>query len=65
MRGLRLFGSSAETLDFELHAGEVLVVLGRNGSGKSLLINLLSGIFAVPRGTVRYGDADLGVLRPD
>ena len=60
-RGLRLFGAGAETFEFDLHAGEVLVVLGRNGSGKSLLVNLLCGIFAVARGTVRYGDADLGV----
>lgn len=61
VRGLRLFGSSPATLEFDLYAGEVLVVLGRNGTGKSLLVNLLSGIFPVGRGTVRYGDLDLGV----
>ncbi len=60
VRGLRLFGSSPATLDFDLHAGEVLVVLGRNGTGKSLLVNLLAGIFPVGRGVVRYGDLDVG-----
>ncbi len=60
VRGLRLFPSVSATLDFDLRAGEVLVVLGRNGTGKSLLVNLLAGIFPVPRGTVRYGELDLG-----
>lgn len=60
VRGLRLFPSSDAALDFDLRAGEVLVVLGRNGTGKSLLINLLAGIFPVRRGVVRYGELDLG-----
>ncbi len=58
--GLRLFPDREATLDFELRTGEILVVLGRNGSGKSQLINLLAGVYPVRPGTVRYGDDDVG-----
>ena len=60
VRGLRLFTPGAGALDFEVRTGEVLVVLGRNGSGKSLLVNLLSGVYPVEPGVVRFGDDDLG-----
>ena len=58
--GLPLFPGREATLDFELHTGEILVVLGRNGSGKSQLINLLSGVYPVQPGVVRYGPDDVG-----
>lgn len=60
VHGLRLFPSHAATLGFALHTGETLVVLGRNGTGKSQLINLLAGIYPVPRGVIRFGEDDAG-----
>ena len=45
-----------------LHAGEFTVLLGRSGSGKSTLLNLISGIDAPTRGTVRVAGRDLGQL---
>jgi ABC-type lipoprotein export system ATPase subunit len=48
--GLALGGNS---VSFDLAAGDILAVLGDNGSGKSLLLAHLSGHLRSPRGAVR------------
>jgi zinc transport system ATP-binding protein len=40
-------------IDIEVHAGEVLAVLGANGSGKSTLIRTMMGLVPTARGEVR------------
>jgi phospholipid/cholesterol/gamma-HCH transport system ATP-binding protein len=39
-------------IDLDLHQGENLVVLGRSGSGKSVLIKLISGLLKPDAGTI-------------
>ena len=39
-------------IDLEVHKGEQLVVLGRSGSGKSVLIKIISGLLAPDKGLV-------------
>jgi putative ABC transport system ATP-binding protein len=43
----------------ELHATELLVLLGASGSGKSTLLNLIGGLDTPTSGTIRYRDQDL------
>jgi putative ABC transport system ATP-binding protein len=46
-------------VDFELYAGELLVLLGASGSGKSTLLNILGGLDTPTSGEVRFHDHDL------
>ena len=49
-------------LDFEIHAGQVVTLLGRNGMGKSTTIKCLSGLLAPSAGHVQLaGQALLGL----
>jgi putative ABC transport system ATP-binding protein len=41
-------------VDFDLHPGEFLVLLGASGSGKSTLLNILGGLDRPTEGTVHY-----------
>src|SRR5690242_13992696 len=47
------------SLDFALYAGELLVLLGASGSGKSTFLNILGGLDTPTSGTVRFLDHDL------
>ena len=46
-------------VDFELHKGEFLVLLGASGSGKSTLLNILGGLDSPSAGQVFHGKQDL------
>jgi putative ABC transport system ATP-binding protein len=46
-------------IDLELHAGELVVLLGPSGSGKSTLLNIIGGLDTATDGTVRYRGWDL------
>lgn len=45
-------------LDFCAEPGSFLALLGPSGSGKSVTLNILSGLMAPTAGTVRFEDAD-------
>src|SRR3989337_2806583 len=40
-------------VDLELHKGENVVVMGRSGSGKSVLIKIIAGLIDPDEGTVK------------
>jgi putative ABC transport system ATP-binding protein len=46
-------------VDFDLFAGELVVLLGPSGSGKSTLLNILGGLDVPTAGTVVYQDHNL------
>jgi putative ABC transport system ATP-binding protein len=46
-------------VDLELHASELLVLLGPSGSGKSTLLNILGGLDLPTAGEVHYRSRDL------
>ncbi len=52
-------------MSLRLPEGQVLAVLGRNGTGKTTLINSIVGVTRRFGGTVRLGGRDITTLRPD
>jgi putative ABC transport system ATP-binding protein len=52
-------------VDFELRAGELLVLLGASGSGKSTLLNILGGLDVPTAGRILFEGTDLGDLEED
>jgi NitT/TauT family transport system ATP-binding protein len=43
-----------EGVDFTLHEGEIVALLGQSGSGKSTMLRILAGLIGADRGQVRY-----------
>src|SRR5689334_21263607 len=59
LRGIsKKFGDlvANDSIGFDLHAGEILVLLGENGAGKATLMSILYGHYLADRGTIEvYG----------
>src|SRR5262249_58143879 len=49
-------------LSFTLKAGEILGLVGPNGSGKTTCINVISGLYAPDGGTIRCHGRSIGGL---
>jgi branched-chain amino acid transport system ATP-binding protein len=49
-------------VDFEVHPGEVVTLLGRNGAGKTTTLKSIMGIVTKRRGSVRMGSRELIAL---
>jgi len=52
-------------MSLRLAKGQVLALLGRNGTGKTTLINSIVGVTRRFSGTVRLAGTDVTTLRPD
>ena len=53
-----------EALDLEVTDGELLVLVGGSGSGKSTILRMLAGLESVTAGTIHIGDRDVTALPP-
>lgn len=60
------FGTTTVVHDFDLQIadGELVVLVGGSGCGKSTILRMLAGLESVTSGTVRIGDRDVTELPP-
>lgn len=57
--------TALESASVEVHAGEVLALMGPSGSGKSTLLHCLAGILLPDAGRVTYAGRDLTAMHDD
>jgi len=54
-----------KNISFEIKPGETLAIVGKTGSGKTTLMNLLLRLYDVPDGKIFIGDSDINALKPN
>ncbi|CAG9274863.1 Aliphatic sulfonates import ATP-binding protein SsuB 1 [Paraburkholderia unamae] len=68
LRGIRMGWQQRNVLDgvdLDVHAGELVSILGASGAGKSTLLRIAAGLIAPAAGEVRVDGARLDGTRPD
>jgi D-xylose transport system ATP-binding protein len=53
-----------DRVDFALHGGEVVGLVGDNGAGKSTMVKTIAGIHSPDGGSIRFGGARVSISRP-
>jgi len=67
LRGVsKRFGpvQALDRVDFAVHGGEVVGLVGDNGAGKSTLVKTIAGIHSADEGTLRFDGREIKVTRP-
>ena len=54
-----------QSVNLQLHTGELAVILGPSGSGKTTLLNIMGGIESLTKGAVSVNGIDLVGLGPE
>ncbi len=53
-----------DKVDFDLHKGEIHVLVGENGAGKSTLVKILSGVLPLDHGNIQLDGTPVRVTSP-
>jgi ABC-type branched-subunit amino acid transport system ATPase component len=63
----KTFGNitAIESLDFHLNSGEICGIMGPNGSGKTILFDLISGIRKPDSGQIYFGDNRIDLTKTE
>lgn len=56
---------AVRNLNLEVHAGEVVTLIGANGAGKSTTLRAISRLLKVREGSIRFNDLDITRQPPD
>jgi branched-chain amino acid transport system ATP-binding protein len=51
-------------IDFEVHAGEIVAMIGANGAGKSTFLKTVCGLLPAPRERIRFDGEVIGGMPP-
>ena len=62
---LRLGAFRLKSLDFAVSRGQILVILGPNGCGKSVTLETIAGFHRLDQGRVMIGGRDATALAPE
>lgn len=55
---------ACDGIDLDVRRGEVHALIGPNGSGKTTMLNVISGIYRPTQGSIRLGGRAISGLRP-
>ena len=63
----RVFGGfrAVDDVSLRVEDGEILVLIGASGSGKSTILQLMNRLQEASSGTIRFRGEDIGSIRPD
>ena len=56
--------SALTDIDLDVHAGEVVALVGDNGAGKSTLVKVLAGVHQPTAGTITFGGREVTLDNP-
>ena len=66
VKATKRFGglTAVDAVDFTVDRGQIVAIIGPNGAGKTTFFNLITGLYDLSDGDVRFQGKELGGLKP-